>query len=122
MGPIGKYENSYKYTYDGPDKDKKNLSKINVVTTLKYTPPEEGKSAGGGLPFKIKSASLASKDAKGTILFDADKGRVASSDMTVNLEGDLKIEIGGQETAVNLKQTQTTKVTTSDEKPAALKK
>src|SRR5262249_1162595 len=50
MGPIGTYENNYKYTYDGKQ-DK--LDKITVETTLKYTPP--GADAPGGLPFKIKS-------------------------------------------------------------------
>jgi hypothetical protein len=114
MGPIGKYENTYKYTYDGPDKDKK--QKISVTTDLKYTAPTDNTS-GGGLPFKIKSADLKSENPKGTILFDADKGRVEESNMSVKLTGDLSIEIGGQATAVKLDQTQTTKVTTSDTNP-----
>ena len=33
----------------------------------------------GGLPFKIKSADLTSKDAKGNIFYDADKGRIVRS-------------------------------------------
>jgi len=114
MGPIGRYENTYKYTFDGPDKDKK--QKITVKTELKYTPPGNDAS-GGGLPFKIKSADLTSKDAGGTILFDAEKGRVEKSDMKVQLTGKLSIEIGGQATAVDLDQTQTTTVTTSDTNP-----
>jgi hypothetical protein len=118
MGPIGRYENTYKYTDDGKDKD--NKYKIKVETTLKYFAPDE-KASGGGLPFKIKSATLASKDAGGTIIFDPDKGRVDSSDMKVTLSGDLKIEIGGQNTDVHLDQTQTTTVKTSDNKPDALK-
>jgi hypothetical protein len=119
MGPIGTYENTYKYKYDGPDKDKKK-DKITVETTLKYTAPS-GDAVGGGLPFKIKSASLASKNASGTILFDAEKGRVEESSMEVKLEGDLNIEIGGQATAVKLDQTQTTKVKTSDTNPIGKK-
>jgi hypothetical protein len=114
MGPIGKYENTYHYTFDGPDKDKK--QKISVKTDLKYSPPGNDAS-GGGLPFKIKSADLTSKDAKGSITFDADKGRVEESEMKVQLTGTLSIEIGGQATAVTLDQTQTTKVTTSDTNP-----
>ncbi len=114
MGPIGKYENTYHYTFEGPDKDKKD--KISVKTDLKYTAPADNTS-GGGLPFKIKSADLTSKDAGGTILFDAAKGRVEESNMKVTLTGKLSIEIGGQATAVDLDQTQTTKVTTSDTNP-----
>jgi hypothetical protein len=114
MGPIGKYENKYNYEYMGPNKDKKN--EIKVETELKYTPPGDNTTS-GGLPFKIKSANLSSKNAGGTILFDADKGRVEESNMKVTLEGELNIEIGGQNTAVKLDQTQTTKVTTSDTNP-----
>jgi hypothetical protein len=111
MGPIGTYENNYKYTYDGQD-DKK-LDKILVETTLKYTPPAADQA--GGLPFKIKSADLTSKNAKGTILFNNEKGRIQSSNMTLDLDGKLSIEIGGQTTPVELKQNQTTSVETTDE-------
>jgi hypothetical protein len=113
MGPIGKYENTYKYTDEGKDKDK---VKIKVETTLTYTAPDE-KSMGGGLPFKIKSADLKSKDAGGTITFDVEKGRVDESNMKVQLSGKLNIEIGGQNTAVDLDQTQTTTVKTTDNNP-----
>jgi hypothetical protein len=113
MGPIGTYENNYKYTYQGTEKDK---AKIKVETTLKYTPPDE-KTPSGGLPFKITSASLASKNAGGDIVFDAKAGRVEESTMKVELSGDLSIEIGGQKTAVKLDQTQTTSVKTSDTNP-----
>jgi hypothetical protein len=113
MGPIGKYENEYKYTYDGKDGK---LDKIKVETTVKYTPP--GEAAGvGGLPFKIKSADLKSTNASGTITFDADKGRVEKSDMSLDLKGELSIEIGGQTTKVELNQTQRTNVESSDDDP-----
>jgi len=114
MGPIGTYENSYKYKYGGKDKDKKDT--ITVETTLTYKAPDD-KAASGGLPFKIKSATLASKNATGTIVFDADKGRVESSNMDVELSGDLNIEIGGQTTAVTLTQKQNTTVKTTDTNP-----
>jgi hypothetical protein len=114
LGPIGSYETTYKYTYQGKDKDTK-LDKIKVDTTLKYVAP--GANAGQGLPFKIVKADLTSKEGTGTILFDAAKGRVASSNQTLKLEGKLTIEIGGMNTDVDLVQTQTTTVTTSDTKP-----
>jgi hypothetical protein len=113
MGPIGTYENTYKYKFEGT-KDKKTT--IKVDTTLKYTPPAEN-TASGGLPFKIKSASLASKNAGGNITFNPDAGRVEESTMKVEMNGDLNIEIGGQNTAVHLDQTQTTTVKTSDTNP-----
>jgi len=122
MGPIGKYENKFKYTYDGKnatgaDEAAKKLDRIKVETTLTYTPPADAAAGGASLPFKIKSANLTSKDANGFILFDSEKGRIASSEMKLTLSGDLNIEIGGQTTKVELTQNQTTTVKTSDESP-----
>jgi len=113
MGPIGKYETTYTYTYVGPDKDKND--KIDVKTELKYTPPDTKDTA--GLPFKIKEAKLEAKDATGTIVFDPKTGWVKSCEMAMKLSGNLTIEIGQQNTTVELTQDQTTKITTSDKDP-----
>ncbi len=115
MGPIGTYDTTYKYTYDGPDAKDKNLAAIKVDTTLKYSPP--GAGAGTGLPFKILSADLKSKDGTGTALFDTQKGRLASLNLGLKLEGKLTIDIGGMNSEVQLNQEQTTQVKTSDESP-----
>ena len=117
MGPIGKYKNEYTYTYQGADK---NLDKIDVASKLIYTPPDKTEGI-GGLPFRIKSADLKSKEAKGTILFNRGKGRVEKSDMSVELTGTLDIEIGGQQTKVELSQTQKTDISTSDTNPVETK-
>jgi hypothetical protein len=111
LGPIGTYDNVYTYTYEGKDKD---LDKIKVDIGLTYKVPA-GET--GGLPFKITSADLKPKDAKGSILFNNKEGRVASSTMSLNLEGKISIEIGGNKTDVELKQTQTTDVKTFTEDP-----
>jgi hypothetical protein len=114
MGPIGKYTNKYTYTYEGSDEKDKKLDKISVKTELMYQPPEKAEGV-GGLPFRIKSAKLESKDGKGTVLFNREKGRVEKSDMSV------KLEIGGQQTKVDLSQTQETKVESSDTNPVESK-
>ncbi len=114
MGPIGKYDNEYTYTYEGKDNK---LDKIKVDTALKYTPPT-GEAAGvGGLPFKIKSADLKSTNASGMIYFNPEKGRIEKSNMSLDLKGDLSIEIGGQTTKVELTQTQKTDLETYDDDP-----
>jgi hypothetical protein len=120
MGPIGKYKNEYTYTYKGAEK---NLDKIEVDTKLTYLPPEKTEGV-GGLPFRIKkeNTKLESKKAKGTILFNREKGRVEKSDMEVELAGTLDIEIGGQQTKVELTQKQKTEVTSSDEDPTKQQK
>jgi len=115
MGPIGKYDNNYKYTFEGQDDKDKNLAKIKVETTLKYQQPADvaGQST-GGLPFKIKSADLKSTNANGLIQFNISAGRIEKSDMNLELKGELSIEIGGQTTKVELTQTQKSTVETSD--------
>jgi uncharacterized protein DUF6263 len=117
MGPIGKYDNEYKYTYEGKDDSPKKEDKIKVETTLKYTPPGNEAAGIGGLPFKIKSADLKSTNATGMVYFDESKGRVDRSNLSLDLKGELSIEIGGQTTKVELSQTQKTAVETSDEDP-----
>ncbi len=115
MGPIGKYTNVYTYTFEGPEPGGK-LYKIKVDTALKYTPPDE-KATPAGLPFKIKSAKLESTNGTGTVLYDAEKGRVDKSNFKVELTGSLDIEIGGTTTKVDLSQTQETTIDTSDNNP-----
>jgi hypothetical protein len=117
MGPLGRYENSYKYTYEGAGADK--LDTIKIETTSKYVKPQETAMDQGGnaLPFKIKDGDLKSTSSSGTVKFDAAKGRVESADMSLELKGDLSIEISGQTTKVELTQKQTTTVKTLDKNP-----
>jgi hypothetical protein len=113
MGPIGKYETTYTYTYEGPDKDKN--EKIAVKTELKYTPPDPKDAA--NLPFHIKNAKLETKDSTGTIVYDPKLGWPKSSELTMKLTGTLTIEIGRQSTEVELTQEQATRITTSADNP-----
>jgi hypothetical protein len=117
MGPIGTYENTYKYIYKGKGQgEDAKLDVLDVETTLKYTAPGDA-PAGTALPFKIKSAQLTSKNAKGKVYFNAETGRIEKSDMSVELDGTLSIEIGGQTTEVKLSQKQTSEVRTSNDPP-----
>lgn len=114
MGPIGKYENTYKYTYRGTEGEKdKQLYMISVEPTLKYTPPGDVAGA-GGLPFKIKGAKLESKSPVGQLLFNPSKGRLEKSTVKITLDGNLSIEIGGQATTVTLSQTQESVIESGD--------
>jgi len=116
MGPIGTYKNVYTYTYEGPEGKDGKLHKIKVDTALTYTAPPDGTDS-RGLPFKIKSAALKSKNATGSIIFNQERGRVESSEMSLELDGTLQIEIGGQTTTVTLEQVQKSSVETTDVNP-----
>ena len=112
LGPIGSYASDYKYTYEGKEGA---LDKIGISATLKYEP---GTSASGSLPFKIENAKLESTKASGTVLFDNTKGRAEKSSMTMEVKGNLTIDIGGQKTTVDINQTQSTTFETSDANPS----
>jgi len=112
LGPIGSYKSVYTYTYEGQDTTNKDLAKIKVDTTLTYVAPTGPED---GLPFRIKTADLKSTNAKGSVLFDIKKGRLEKSEQSLELQGNLDIEIAGMSTKVELKQKQDTTVTTSDQ-------
>lgn len=63
MGPIGKYDNAYTYTYEG--QDEKKMDKISVKADLVYTKPAT--SNAGGLPFKIDAANIKTSSSNGLI-------------------------------------------------------
>jgi len=117
MGPIGTYEVTYTYTYEGVKKEGNDeFHHIGVKTALKWNPPTP--EAATGLPFRIEGGSLLPKSAEGTILFDAKTGRVHSSNMTVELSGKLNVAVGETKAEVNLVQKQVTTTTTSDKDPS----
>ena len=111
LGAAGQWENKFKYTYRGLAGD---LDNISVESTLKYIAPAAEAS---GLPFKIKKADLKCTQSNGFVLFDRETGRIVHTEMGLNLEGTLTIEIGGQEQNVELSQTQRTTLRTTDANP-----
>jgi hypothetical protein len=114
LGPIGSYENTYKYTLENVDKD---IATIKVDVSLKYLPPAAG--AGGSLPFQIKTADLKSEKGEGKLEFNVKEGRLVSSTISQKLKGKLTIDISGMTSDVTLDQDQTTTVKTMDKLPEA---
>jgi hypothetical protein len=119
LGPIGKY--TTKNIYSASEKERKgNLLPIQVKSVVEYAKPESSETS--ALPFRIKDATLKSKEASGTVDYNLDKGRVENAKLTVRLEGDLTIEVSNMETTVHLEQTQESTLTASDQEPAVLRK
>ena len=115
LGPLGSYENTYNFEWKKTTGD---VAEIAVGVVLVYTAPPAD-AAGETLPFKIKEGKLVQDtDPKakngGTILFNTKTGRIDSSDVTVKMTGNLKLDIAGTVTDVTLTQEQTTTVKTQD--------
>ncbi len=111
LGPIGKYDTNFDFTYNGADGTK---DKIGIKTKLTYTAPTEKQ----GLPFIIHKADLKSDGGTGTAIFDRAKGRFDSTEIKMNLTGNLEIEVGSMKTTVELTQAQEASSTTLDDIPA----
>ncbi|MBX9678315.1 MAG: hypothetical protein K2X38_06090 [Gemmataceae bacterium] len=107
---IGTYKTTYNYTQESDEK-------VKIDAKLTYSAPGADR---GALPFTIKDgSSLTTKNATGAATLDKAKGRITDSKMTMELEGNLKIDVAGMETDVNLSQTQVTEVKASDTNPVA---
>jgi len=110
LAGIGTYKTTYNYTQDSDEK-------VKIDAKLVYSAPSGDNR--GTLPFTIKDgSSLTTKKATGTATIDKAKGRIASSTMTLELEGTLKIDVAGMDTDVVLTQSQTTTVESSDTAPS----
>lgn len=113
LGPMGVYDSTFNYTYDGADKD--NLDKVSIKASMKYGVPTKK----DGLPFTIKDAKLSSTEGSGTALISRKKGRIEKSEVKMKLQGELTIDIGGMDTKVELIQDQVSNVETTDTDPVA---
>jgi Family of unknown function (DUF6263) len=94
LGPLGTILATHTYTYEGPEmKQDKSLHKISVASNFTYVPP---KAATPGFQFQITKGEVKTENATGTIWFDADAGRLVSSETKMKIKGTLTIGITGQ--------------------------
>lgn len=118
LGPIGVYEVTYNFKYDRQEGE---IAHVSVTTGLTYTAP---KDATDGLLFRIKSGTLKSVapaapagqpvPPNGTMQYNTRTGRIQSARITLKVEGELTVTIGGTDTNVKLDQEQTTTIETRD--------
>jgi hypothetical protein len=115
LGPLGNLAAVYQYTYEGPERvDGQTLEKIAVTANLTYQAP---KGEGAGLPFQVTKSDLRAETASGSIYFDATRGRLVRSSMTLRLKGTLTISAMGQEFPLEMEQDQTVRMVLSDQNP-----
>jgi RNA polymerase sigma factor (sigma-70 family) len=113
MGPLGQYQATYRYTYLGREDGLDRIA-IRVKSALKGRPPAEGEV---GLPFTVRKGEWKCTEGRGTLLFDPGRGRVSRLDLRLAIEGRLTVAIGGQEKAMELSETQTITVKTTNTNP-----
>jgi Trypsin-like peptidase domain/Family of unknown function (DUF6263) len=113
LGPIGTYDTHCIFTNEGTKVGK---DTIRIEAEMKYSPPTQKQ----GLPFTIKSADFKSISGRGIAVFDRNKGRLESSTIKMKLEGKLMIQVGNEETEIDLKQDTTSRTRSYDSNPLHL--
>jgi RNA polymerase sigma factor (sigma-70 family) len=105
----GAFEVTYRYTYTGTQ-DRLDRIKIQVEDVRSSRPAAEG--AG---PVKIANLTVKSSESSGTLLFDREKGRAVSLELSLKMEA--KLFPGDQHSEMDLIQTTKTTVKTLDVNP-----
>jgi hypothetical protein len=97
------------YTFTRAGKDPRGRERIDVRASMVYNVPTEK----GKLPFTIESGELVGKDGSGYALFNHRRGWFDFYTMHMIVQGKLRIDIGGMKTQIELKQEQSTNITTT---------
>ncbi|MBN9519814.1 hypothetical protein J0H58_15035 [bacterium] len=112
LGPVGTYDVKYDFTYKGKEAAPLNhLDRIEIAPTITYKAPTDNE----GLLFKIKSGSMETRpldpdQAPSVVQFNSALGRIHKATVSLKMEGNLQVGIGGQDTKVELSQRQTTTI------------
>jgi hypothetical protein len=113
LGAVGRWVGRWQCSHAG--KEGRNIKlKVDAVK-VEFQPPKA--DAATPLPFKITASDFKSKNIAGWLLFDPAKGRMHSAEMSMDLEGELTIEIGGQAQTMHMMQSEKTTWTVSDSNP-----
>jgi len=104
FGELGDFKSSNNYTFKERDKDGVVLT---YKGTMTYLPPK-GPGAFGGL-LKIVKGKMKSDNVAGTLVFDADKGRLVRATSTMAVRGSLTVEIMGNQIEMDIRVDQSTK-------------
>jgi hypothetical protein len=112
LGPLGSFKAVNKYTYTG---DGREGIQISVTGKLTYARPD--KKAAAGAPFKVTKGKIASTQFKGTVVFDAKRGRLVRSETKLVLEGTVTVDVMKNLLDMKIEQESTTTDRVSDKPP-----
>lgn len=108
LGPLGSVTTELNFKLAGKATvDGKELVKIDYQPTIKYTPPT---AEAANPELSILSGNINLKSGKGVAYFDAQAGRLHSSQLTLELAGDMNAKLSGKEIPLTFEQTQTIEV------------
>jgi hypothetical protein len=107
---LGKFTFVTDFVYEGKDKGGDAISSKATFTFQ----PGKGDL---GMGLKLLKLELKKNEQVGKVIFDADKGRLVSRDMTMPLVGKLTIEAQGMQIDVELDGTETRSIRLYDKKP-----
>jgi hypothetical protein len=110
LGPVGSYDVKYDFTYKGKDATLKHLDRVEIAPTITFKAPTDSTD---GLLFKVKAGTMETKaldpdQQPSALLFNSALGRIEKATISLKMEGELQVGIGGQDTKVALSQRQTT--------------
>src|SRR5205814_1917917 len=108
LGPLGNLKATNDYTFQGAEKDG---ALITYKGSMAFVPP---KGNAGDAPFKVVKSTLKSDDARGSMVFDAQRGRLVRSANSMTVRGSMTIEVMGNELEMDmtLEQSTTSRVLT----------
>jgi hypothetical protein len=112
LGPIGNIEVNTRYKLQ---EVKDSIAKLSISGDMKWTGGDDGMAP--KLPFKISEADIRTDKFDGFVTFDLKKGRLASSQMNMNLKGSLTIAIADQKVGMDIKQQMQVEMKIVDKNP-----
>jgi hypothetical protein len=114
LGPMGTLTADSTFTYGGPQDG---LHKVGLKGVLSYKPPKPGE--GGVAGVQISKADLKADDAKGTLYYDAAKGKIVRSETKMKMKMSLTAMSGGQNLQMEMDQDMTMTSRLLDKPPSA---
>ena len=113
MGPLGDLAVKNTYKDEGVEtQNGKPLQKITFDSAVIYSPPNAQTPQVQQSPFRVVKGKLDRTDKnKGTILFDAQAGRMAAMNTDITLKGSMSLLISGTKIDAEIDQNQKTKIT-----------
>jgi Family of unknown function (DUF6263) len=97
LGPLGSIQLKNNYTYKGK---KEGGEEISDKLDMQFLPPKQGSAFAGAIVKMLKTDVKG--DGKATFIFDVQKGRLANSTTSMQLQGTMTMEAGGMELQIEM--------------------